>query len=352
MKKPKLPLFNAVINSTVSAFAAETGGSFMRGIKSGFEELFRQASSQGPNRASFFEALEAAFHSLNGAPRQKRILEMCTWPILDKLTLTGEPGEGPEFLWLFATPFVVTLSESEIHKPFFVEGDVVDGKCFIETLTSSGWLNANAKVAMFPTPVSREDLHAYGPYNMAMLYLAAEEGKDVSLQPLPIKFDPDIESGRAITLFFICAARLPVGEREIIFRQTDWRARDLEQLVKYGLQSLGVEVETVQSCPPCSMAECLLRCTGAGKLELGTVLDLAQHHYGERSVVLRFPMEGMAELSAQGDRPDEEYSLIPPFQFIEPPAELQQTVESLCNERRIPFKGAYAVQCSPSAMLQ
>lgn len=352
MSKQRTPSFKAILNCANAAYSAQTGSAFMWGIKSGFEELFKQAAAQGSARDKFLSELEEAFESLSGANRRKRILEMCTWPILDKLTLKHEEGEAPEFLWLFATPFVVTLSESEIRKTLLLEGDILEGAQFLNMLTASGWLNANAELGMFPIPLMREDLHAYGPYNLAMLFLSAEEGQDVSLQPLPIKFDPDIESSRVVTLFFICAARMPVGERELIHRRATWQAGDLEKLVTYGLQSSGVSVESVRSCPPCSMAECLLRCTGAGRQELGAILELGRHHYGDREVVLRFPMEGMAELTAQGDRADEEYSLTTPFQFIEPASELQSTLESLCEEKGQKFKGAYSVTCSQSAMLQ
>lgn len=337
--------------------SAQDGTEFMRGIKHGFDCLYRDALDSARQGELFHQDLREAFEQTKSLKRQKHILEMCSWPLLDKVALPQEYDEPQEFLWLFALPFTVQFSLQAVQKPILFEGDLVDGAQLLRILNKTGRINPEAELGMFPILVSKEDLHSYGPQNLSALFLAAEtgqeyEGEEAFLQPKPLTFDPEIESGRVATLFFICTARLPVGQRELLHSTNEWDSEMLSYLVKYGLQAQGFDVEQVQSLPPCSMAEALLKCTRTGVPELECVLKLAKHHYGVREVKLRFPMSGMAELSMQADEEDEELTLMPPFSFIEPPAELHAAVTRLCEEAGLPFSGAYSTACAPTAMLQ
>lgn len=354
MAKKEPLLAQSLVDLTLPAMKASTAAEFMRGIKSGFDGLYDALMGGRGKKKDMLLALDAAFAEHSPALRQRRVLELCAWPIFDKPALPQAPAELPEFLWLFVLPFTVKVSLNNLGQPRLLQGDVVDAKQMLSYVADSGWLNEKGALSAFPTLLTREDFHLYGPKSLAAAFVHAERGDDEEgLQPMPVAFDPDIESSRVVTLFMVCASRMPVGEHQLLYRQEAWDGSVLAREVAGGLVAQGWEVDAVTSMPPCSMAEALFRCAGAGVQELGTVLDLAVEHYGSREIVLRYPMEGMAELTAVCTEPvgDEELVLLPPFQFLEPKAELQACVQRLCKERGLEFKGAYSVAAMTSSML-
>lgn len=353
MTKKDTPLAQTLVDLTLPAMKASTAAEFMRGIKSGFDGLYEALMGENVKKKQLLIALDQAFAEHSPSLRQRRVLELCAWPIFDKPALPQRDAELPEFLWLFVLPFVVKLSAADLTEPKLLQGDVVDAKSILTRVADSGWLNSKSALSAFPTLLTREDLHLYGPKSLAATFVHAERGDDEGLQPMPVVFDPEIESSRVVTLFLVCASRLPVGEHQLLHRQQEWDGSALGREVVSGLVNQGWAVESATSMPPCSMAEALFRCAGAGVQELGTVLDLAVEHYQSREFVLRYPMEGVAELTAISTEAgsEEELVLLPPFQFLEPKGELLACVHRLCKDRGLEFKGAYSVSATTSSML-
>ncbi len=350
MSKVSPAAVQSVLDLTRPALQAETATQFMAGIKSGFDALYDGLVAD-TTKKRMLPALEVAFTQSRGSIRQRRVLELCAWPIFDKPALPSAPGAMPEFLWLFCLPFVVRFGMKDIQQPVLLQGDVVDARSMLHLAAESGWLNPKAVLSGFPALLTREDLHLYGPKNLASLFVHSEMGEDEGLQSMPLVFDDEIESGRVATVYLVGAARLPVGENHLLNKQAEWPAAEsMARLVHTGLTECDLEVESVVSYPPCSMAEALFRCAGAGLQEFATVLSLAKEHYGAKDLILRHPMEGMAELTCT-DKDGDEISLLPPFPFIEPKQELQACMRRLCRDLDIEFKGAFSVAVATGSML-
>ena len=340
----------AILDLTTAPLEARSIEDFLAGVRKGFDGLYRGLLGPGQNPMTTMNALNAAFSQTTGTIRQRRVLELCAWPIFDKPALPGPVTSLPEFLWLFCLPVVVQFPLSTLTAPLCLPDELFDGKKLLGLVSNSGWVTANACVSGFPTLLSREDIHLYGPRNLAAKFINAELGGNDSLTPLPVAFDEEIESSRAMTFFIIAAARLQVGEKQLLVREGSWPAQEVEDVVREGFAASGIEVESVTSLPACSMAESLFRCSGAGALEFEKVLELAEAHYGIQQVLVRYPVSGMAELIGV-DKDNEEILLLPPTPFLEPKTELQRCLATICQKRGLEFKGAFSAVIETSSML-
>ena len=330
-----------LLEFTEPAMQATTAAEFLVGIRYGFDRLYEHLiESRSPQ--TMLAALDEAFRPSAGSLRQRRILELCSWPIFDKPALPHPPERMlPEFLWLFCVPFVVKFSTQELARPCPIEAEPCDTSAMVGLVADSGWLNDQGVITGLSGLYTREDIHLRGPKSLASYVVRPQN--EPRLSPRPLAFDPDIESGRVATLHFLATARLPMGEHELITKQSRWGCGpDLERLVAQALTHQGHDVEQVTSLPPTSMAEALFRCNPAGLLELQTVLELAKTHYPCRDIVLRHPMEGMVELMATLEN-EEEILLTPPFAFIEPRSAVQNSVRRLCSALGLTFRGAFSV---------
>lgn len=346
-KRADLPEFSQALNHALVAADAQE---FMESVRGGYSALYRALMVQSRERQRQLEVLDNFFADNVHRPRLRRIAEVCAWPIFDKPSLPHEAGEAPEFLWLFALPFVVTFSQAQLSAPVFLEGEAVDANDLLAFTEQAGVLNAKARLRAFSTLFRRDDLHAYGPQGLARAFIDAELGGESVPQPLPLQLDPELESHRTVVYFAACAARLPVGESQLILKSPVWSSENPAHLVKQGLLQQGLGVEHVQSLPPCSMAEALFHCTGPGLAELESNLLEARRLYGELQVLIKHPMDGFAEINAVTDT-GQEIMLLPSFAFFEPKQELQHCVKALCQQHQLGYKGAY-VLASQSSMLQ
>lgn len=344
-KKPARPeasneLVEGLLRTVEPALLAKDAKQFVQAIKEGFDGLY-DALVTGQSRKQVLLALDEAFKQTAFAPRQRRVLELCTWPIFDKPSLPSEDEGLPEFLWLFCLPFIVQFSEKDLGTPKSLPEGAVDGQAILELLEQTEWVNPKAYLSAFPTLLSRDDLHRYGPKTMAGLFVSAEMGdENAGVEPKDLEFDAEVESARVTTLYLTCAARLPVGEQRLFQTGSTWDGSGFEKQLLKSLKATGWNVDELRSLPPCSMAEALFKCAGPGAVELGRVLDLAKEHYSPQEVLVRHPAEGVVELTATCD--GDEIALTNPFLFFEPKFEMQALVKRLCEERGLAFRGAFS----------
>lgn len=334
-----------------AALAAADAPAFMQGVREGFDQLYKHLIAAPKSRKKTLDALDEAFENTRADIRRRRILELCAWPIFDKPSLPTGEQSLPEFLWIFALPFVVTLKASQLERPIVLEGEVLDADQLLAIVERSECLNKNASLRAFSTLVRREDLHASGPRNIATRFIEAELGMVEPPQPLPVIMDEEIESCRNVTLMVLCAARLTAGETSLFNRGQVWPAESVAALIKEGLLAQSVEVEAVTSLPPCSMAESLFHCSGAGLAELEYNLKEAQDTYGSLEVIIKHPMDGFAEINAMTQE-GVEISLLPAFSFFEPKKELADCVRRICEKHTIGYKGAYTLSTPAPSLLQ
>lgn len=346
-KKADLPEFSLALEHALAATDAQE---FMASVRGGYSALYQALLVEHTQRQHQLDVLDNFLAQNTHRLRLRRIAEVCAWPIFDKPSLPHEKGEQPEFLWLFALPFVVTFSQAQLSQPVFLEGEAVDANDLLACAEQAGVLNSNARLRAFSTLFRREDLHAYGPQGMARAFIEAELGGEAVPQPLPLQLDPEMESHRTVVYYAMCAARLPLGEKQLILKSPVWSPENPAHLVKQGLLQQGLGVDHVQSLPPCSMAEALFHCTGAGLAELESNLLEARRLYGELQVLIKHPMDGFAEINALNDS-GQEIMLLPSFAFFEPKQELQHCVKTLCSQHQMGYKGAY-VLANHSSMLQ
>ncbi len=347
MSKLSLKTKVSLADLALPALKATTSQEFMQAIRSGFDGLYDRLLSPGHSRKQTLAALDALFSGDLTNVRQRRVLELCAWPIFDKPALPAVPSQLPEFLWLFCLPFVVTGSGVSKSNPVDLP---LDAPRLLSLLTDTNWISDKGVLSTFPTLLTREDLHALGPQHLATSFVRAEAGASASLPVKPLSFDSALSGTSVKTLFLVCAARMPIGERALFSPQAKWDGTALADGVSTSLGTAGVTVSQVQSARPCSMAEALFHCAGAGRLELGVVLDLARLPQQEQGLELRFPIEGVAELVAVS-RCGAEQLVAPPFHFVEPKAELQRCLRVLCDQRGIAFKGAFSAAVPQGSML-
>jgi hypothetical protein len=332
-----------------SALTASDASSFMRGIQEGFSFLSQELL--GKKRKEGLLNLQQAFERSQRNVRQRKVLELCAWPIFDKPGLSAEDGQTPEFLWLFALPFEVTFPLSALDAPIFIHQDILDAEKMLDCLEASDYLTPNRNLRIFSSLYRKDDIHFFGPQHIAEHFVKAEEGDLQDLHSLPIVFDEEIESCRTVTLLALCAARCRLGEvQTLLNRQATWDPRGPEALVANALNKAGYPVEKVESLPPCSMAEALFHCTGAGYRELELNVLEAVKLYQPEEILVKYPMEGFAEINAiTADK--EEISLIPAFSFCEPREELTKSLKKICQDHRIAYGGAFALASPASACL-
>lgn len=344
MPLSKSQIAQKFISAAEPPLTAGSMGEFLQGLNKGHLELYEELFSSTPEMA--LSALDEAFAQTRRTPRQRRVLELCAWPIFDKPSLPLQTSGLPEFLWLFAMPMLVRLKESD-DPLMLVPGDCLDMEALIETVESSGCMNPKALVSGFTALYSRDDLHAYGPRGIAERFVLAESSGELDLPlPLPVVRDPDIESGRTVVLYALMAARLPAGEKKLFVKEA-WPVETLRSIYAAALKTAGIEFDELQVLDPCHMSESLLRCTDAGGAEMRSWLELGIAHYGITQAYLAVPTDGMGELIGL-TKDGEELLLAPTFAFTEPTVVLNQAVESLCKDCGIGFKGLF-VSAAPSS---
>jgi hypothetical protein len=335
----KLPSFELALDEALQAPNAQH---FMHSIRGGYTALYQDIVADPRRRKRGLDALDAFFAATSANMRRRRIAELCAWPIFDKPSLPVESGALPEFLWLFAMPFVVTFSVEQLSRPVLLEGEVFDANALLGCVEESGALNTDAYLRAFSTLLRRDDLHAYGPRGLASTFVQAELGSDDVPQPLPLLMDEEVESHRTVVYFVPCAARLAVGARHLMNPAMPWCDQAAAEVVRAGLEQQGLEVDMVRSLPPCSMSEALFHCSGSGLAELESNLAEARKLYGELQVLIKHPMDGFAEINAMNNE-GQEIVLLPAFAFVEPQGELQQCVRAICEQHDITFKGAFSL---------
>jgi len=334
----QLPSFELALDDALEAPNAQH---FLSSVRSGHKALYDCIVTDASRRKKGLDAMDAFFAANSANVRRRRVAELCAWPIFDKPALPPQEDKLPEFLWLFAMPFLVTFSVDQLSRPvMFNDEPVFDADAMLTCVEESGALNEDAYVRAFSTILRRDDLHAYGPRGLASIFVTAELGGDEIPQPLPLLMDEEIESHRTVMYFVPCAARLPVGARHLMNQDAIWCDQEAARILREGLEMHGVEIDNVRSLPPCSMAEIMFHCSGTGLAELESNIARAKQVYGELKVVVKYPMEGFAEINALNSDGDE-IMLLPAFAFVEPPAELREVVTAICEEHNITFKGSF-----------
>lgn len=322
--------------------AAGNAHQFMQCVRASHELLYEELVAQPPRKKHALSSLSRLFEGTLGNIRRRRIIELCAWPILDKPALPMEAEDIPEFLWLFVIPVMVTFSQAQLQAPIVLEEGLFDVGQVLKCVESSRALNPRAHLGAFPSLLRREDLHAYGPQNLAKIFVGAELGGVETLQGLPVIMDAEVESCRSVMFFIPCAGRFQVGEKDLFDKAQPWCSEEVSHLVEQGLLAHGFQVDAVASYPPTSMAEALFHCTGSGVLELEANLLEAKRLYGKLDVLIRYPAEGFAEVNAINEA-GQELVMLPAFAFFEPRTELQATLKAICNDNGMGFKGGFAL---------
>lgn len=335
----ELPAFEQALDD---ALLAPTGKHFMTSVKGGYDALYRDIVADPRKRKSGLAALEKFFSQTSANLRRRRVAELCAWPIFEKPVLPTEAAELPEFLWLFAMPFLVTFSAEQLASPVMLQGEVFDANALLSAVESTDMLNPNASLRAFSTLLRRDDIHAQGPQGLASTFVHAELGGEDAPEPLPLLMDEEVESHRTVVYFVPCAARLTVGERYLLNPNSPWCAEAAARIVQQGLEQQGLSLDKVTSLPPCTMTDALFYCWGSGMAELETNLAHARELYGELQVLIKHPMDGFAEINAMNEE-GQEIVLLPAFAFVEPRSELQQCVRAICEHHNITFKGSFSL---------
>lgn len=327
---------------TARPLAAGSLAEFLSGIRAGTESLHALLTAPTEKtRAANIATFEAAVMALRNAPRQRKALELCAWPLFDKPALPSAPGDQDHFLWLFTVPVLVQLP-LPCPDLIILPGDALRTDLVIEALEKSDCLNPAAVVSGLTSLFSREDLQALGPAGLAQTFVHAEQSEyPVLPEPLPLILDPDIESSRVVVLYVLLAARLPVGQRYLFEPNATWPSAKLEELVCSALDAEGLAIEKVTCLPGCSMSETQYRCAGPAIHEISRWISLGKEHYGLASVYAHIPAPGIAELVGVTEK-GEELLLAPSFSFVEPVAALSAACRELCDSAGLPFTGAYA----------
>lgn len=325
--------------------AKESLSAFLEEIQVGVEQLhgFLQSGPGGAN------ALERTLAKLQSKPRHRRALELCAWPLFDKLSLPAEPGHPPAALRLFSLPVLVQFANPAPEVVLF-PGDFLPTEKIIEALEAAGVLEPTAIVSGLTSLFSKEDLQSLGPLGLANVFFDAETSDNPQLpDPLPVVLDPEIESSRAVVLHVLLAARVPVDSPTIFALGAKWPISDLNKLVEQALLSVGIPVDHVQCLHSCTLGEASFRCAGPAIAELAAWLELGKLHYGISSAYLSLLAPGQAELV--GVAGEDELLLAPTFSYVEPPSALQQAVAALCEQQELSFAGARATVLPTSEAL-
>lgn len=342
-------LLSQLLSSTARPLAAQSMTEFLVEIRGGYKTVYK-ALLGNDNPQAGLDSLDEAFTRTRRLPRHRRVLELCAWPVFEKPTMPSLGGEAPGFLWLFAVPVLVQLPLNR-EGLVMLPPDLLRTAEFIETLENSGCFNFKAILSGFSTLYTRDDLHAFGPRGIAERFIGAETEPDFEVPaPLPIVRDPEIESGRTVTLYALMAARLPAGENHLFQEDVAWPREAVDALLSQDFRNAGIAVEKLESDRGCSMSEALYRCLGPGLREMERWVDLGLEHYALTSLYLAIPADGMAELvgvTAQG----EEFLLSSTFPYVEPSAELAASCERICKARHLPFKGMFASAVLTSSAL-
>ncbi|MCC5612591.1 hypothetical protein LC612_39330 [Nostoc sp. CHAB 5834] len=342
-------LARKLIDGTESAVEAESITDFLEGVRQGFRELQSQLGAPEGHEHVLL-SLEMALQQSTGAIRQNRVLTLSAWPLLDKPALTGPDGQVSQFLWMFAIPFLVQVSEESMQAPLTLAEEQLDAISLLQELKSTGFINPAGKLNTFPTLLSRENIQRMGPTYLSRAFVEATQGIPRDLDTTRLLFDPAYESSRATVLYFVASVVLDVSERHVFTPGAQWDGAPLGDRLKLMLDTAGWGTQLVQALKPCSMAEVMFKCAQAGQAEIAQLVELSKVHYQTCGVSVDFPQDGVAELrghTAEGGM----LALAPPFFFAEPPSELIALLEKVCVDQGMEFVGAYGPRQPTSQML-
>lgn len=340
-----------ILKLATGPLAAKTLPKFLSEIRAGVEALhsFLTAPSH-KSTGSAQVLLEAAIATQHSRPRYRRALELCAWPLYDKVALPPEDGQAPEVLRLFCLPVLLQFAHPAPDL-VVIPSDAVPTDQLVDCLEHAKCLAEDAMVAGLTSLFSREDLQAIGPVGLASSFLAAETGDDGYLpEPLPLVFDPEIESSRAVVVHILLAARVPLAFPDIFSANPNWPLDALSVVVSDALLSAGVAVESATCLPPSTLSETLYRCTGPGMAEMDAWVRLGKQHYGLESVYLSVQAPGLAELVGV-TAAQEELLLAPTLSFVEPEEALAQACAVVCNMNGVAFKGTHGTALQTSEAL-
>ncbi|MDO8416350.1 MAG: hypothetical protein Q7S87_09085 [Agitococcus sp.] len=344
------PSYHAVLAAIEPAFIADDAAQFMAGVKHGYQTLRQQIVAAPRQKKGVKSVLTEAFAATKGDIRRRKILELCAWPIFDKPAIASAAAKPTEFLWLFAVPFTVTLAQSTESYAMDLSGELFDGSAFLAEMTKVLSPSDSVALRVVPTLFSRDDFHRYGPQNIAKSLMDAEEGFEALPIPYTIEVDAEYPTNQCFSFFVLCAARCSLGVTAIFAKQPQWQDALLADMVKSGLTDKGLNLVNVEGHAPCPIMECLFKCSGIGFVELELNLRCAQASYPGLEVFIQHPMEGFAEINAKLPTGDTIH-LMPPFSYVEPPAELDIAIESICSYLSIPFQGTFVVPMSFSRLM-
>lgn len=337
-----------ISRATDQALQAQSLQDFLQGVRQGIGYL-REEVGLAPGKDSP-ALLDEAFESLRQDMRRRRILELCAWPLYDKVAVPAQAPASKEMLGLFTLPFVVQLSSRHLGKTLLLEQNAIDPNALLEIVEGFGHDVPQDGLRCFSTLLRREDVHACGPKNISQAFVEGETSGEAGLQPLPCFFDEEIESYRAFTVLVPCAVRMPSDATRLFESRQGWPARRAAQLMRSSLEQAGLHADLLLSLPPLSFTESLFMCSGAGLAELEVNLIEAKHLYGPLTVALKHPAPGYAEITAVDDA-GEELFIVPPFSFFEPKKALEKAVRGICAVHGLEFSGSYGWQTPSSALL-
>ena len=340
------------------ALGAHSPAQFIEGVQLGFSRICDWLGSRHAKSSAELDALNRCFTEQGAPLRQTRLLQLASWPALDKQMLPLAPRAReyslPSILWLFALPLTLVLPLSTKNTSLRLELSRDQQDALTAALSGSAALAGQAQIRVHNAVFSAEDLQQYGPVRVSEAARMLHETGFCDWGNSLLWWDPEIESSRGLRLFVLCTAEVPLRTASL------WRGKVpshallvCEGVVQQALQDSGIVAEAVTADSPCAMAETLLRFTDCARQELAWCLRLAKVHYRIRTVCLRLPMDGMAELWApSAEAPELEYLLKTPFSVVEPVGSLEQTLRELCEQEGLQFSGTYSVAGTASKVLQ
>ena len=108
-----------LLSITKMALQATTQEQFIEGLRTGFSNIHGLLTSD-PEPEKLLRLLDTALGQSGVSPREKRVLEVCAWPVFDKPALPIAPGARPEFLWIFCVPVVLQFASCDLEYPILL----------------------------------------------------------------------------------------------------------------------------------------------------------------------------------------------------------------------------------------
>ncbi|GAB3645030.1 hypothetical protein [Ramlibacter alkalitolerans] len=300
------------------------------------------------DQTTAFNLLEGMLAASSCSPRRRMALEASVWPLLDKPALPQSSEDTPaQMLWLFVVPFVVVLESSALGRRLLLTDAQIDTKELLQHVQQFYPFRfdrgaAAHKLSGFTGLVRRSDLQTYGPLTLSRMFADAEANRPSgSPIAMPFVLDEAYPAGRAVTVYALCAARMPqedMPDFDCITPELE-QARACEDLAAAALERAGLPVERVSVLAPARMSACLSTCAGPALEELKEHLRLARELLGRGlAVSATVPAPGYFELHArQAD--GQHLAIAAPMRYIEPDVDLHQALRLACELQGLAFEG-------------